>query len=380
MKKGLIFLTAFGLLTSLYGCSKPDVQPSSEPTLPSDPTSVTVSTGSSMQQPLSAVYVPHITEESAAEDGTNIFSYKHQNMSLTLQDPDIADKVIVDFLNRIERTRSTAEAILSQAQQDYSASENWTPYLCQITYNPTRIDQGVLSLFGNFTTYKGGTHPEHTNVSANYDLINGDVLTLAGILQIDANTNDFCKLVIEQLALVKDKLYLYPDYEDMVTRRFSVDPTQDEAFYFTPTGLCFYFAPYEIAPYSSGTITIEIPYEKLVGILHDSYFPAEKNLSDSSIQVTPFDQEQANQFTQITEAVLSKEGTMLLLHADNIVHNIRITASAAPPDTAQYTLFSAHTLTPGDAIMLQASPEELANLHLTYENSNGVQSLSLAES
>ncbi len=379
MKKGLIFLTAFGMLLTLCGCATPDSAPteSTDPVSTSAPAETTQTP--SMQQPLSAVYVPLITEQTAAEDGTNIFSFTYQNMSLTLQEPEIADKVIVDFLNRIELTRPEAESILSQAKQDYSSSANFRPYLCQVSYNPTRIDQGILSLFGNFTTYKGGTHPEHSNVSANYDLINGDVLTLAGILQVDADTGDFCKLVLDELALLKDKLFLYPDYENMVNRRFAIDPTQDEDFYFTPTGLCFYFAPYEIAPYSSGTITIEIPYEKLVGILHDSYFPAEKNLSDSSIQVTPFDEEQASQFTQITEAVLNKEGTMLLLHTDNIVHNIRITASANPPQTQQHTVFAAYTLTPGDAIMLQATPEELANLHLTYENSNGVQTSSIVD-
>ncbi len=385
MKKTIIYSLALGLLMSLAGCGTPDDQPSTS-TTDSVEVSTTTSTPPStapvlsMQQPMSAVYVPLITETTTAEDGAEIFSYTYQNMSLTLQDPEVADRVILDFLNRIDQAGSSAETILSKAQQDYSSSDNWHPYLCHITYNPTRIDQGILSLFGSYTAYTGGTHPEHSNMSANYDLTNGDVLTLAGILQIGANTEDFCKLVIDELSGMKDKLSLYPHYEDMVTRRFSVDANQDEAFYFTSTGLCFYFAPYEIAPYSSGTITVEIPYEKLVGILHDAYFPAEKDLSNSTVQITPFDEEQASKFTQITEAVLNKEGNMLLLHTDNIVHNVRITASATPPETKQYTIFAAYTLTPGDAIMLQASDEELANLHMTYENSSGIQTLSLKES
>lgn len=379
MKKATIYMLIFGLLLAFTGC-KPatppsDTQPSSVPTesvqeettLPSTPAII-------QQKPMASVFVPFTTETTTAEDGTALFHYEYQSMSLTVQDPEIADRVIIDFLNRIDGTRSIAENMANRAAAEYTGQEDWTPHLCRLSYEPMRIDQGVLSLFGTYTTYSSGTHPNHTNVSANYDLTNGDVLTLDGILQIGASTDSLKDLVLEELAKLKDKLQLFSDYETTVTRRFTDNTSQDQAFFFTSTGLNFYFAPYEIAPYASGTITIEIPYSKLSGILYDAYFPAEIVSADSTLNIIPFEQEKSTEFTQISEAVLDKDGDMFLLYTDGAVYNLRIVASSSQSDSAQQTLFAAQSLTPGDAVMLQTNSD---NIQIFYENSSGVQTATL---
>lgn len=328
------------------------------------------------QEPMYAAAVPAKSEAVTAEDGTVIFTYTHQNLMLTLPDPDVADKIIIDFLGRMDSTRTTADATLASAKAAYSASASWVPYLYSITYSPTRMDQGVLSLFGSNVIYSGTSHPERVCVSANYDLVTGDVLTLGSIMSVQASTEDFCRLTLETLAKMKESKYLYEGYEAAVRQRFQRDESQDQDWYFTQTGLCFYFAPYEIAGYASGVIVAEIPYEKLTGLLYNGYFPAERHTTDSAVQVSRFDEIDPDDFTQIAETIIDPDGEMVFLYTDGLVWDVQIqvgTLDAGRTAFSEiYTALFSHTLSPGDAIMVQTLFSDTTNvIRLTYNTNTG---------
>ena len=69
---------------------------------------------------LLAVSVPAVTERYTDEDGRELFSYTAQHMQFIFPDAEVADKVILDFLNRVDVSRSDAEDILRAAQNDYT--------------------------------------------------------------------------------------------------------------------------------------------------------------------------------------------------------------------------------------------------------------------
>lgn len=366
MKRIFCFILCLSLL--LAGCAKP-----SNETTQAAPANATEHTTQPsvilpQQEAMYAVSVPVISENTLAEDGTVIFSYTHQSMMLTLPDPEVANKVIIDFLSRNDSAAANADQIRKSASENYNGSSDWTPYLYNITYSPMRMDQGVLSLFGSSVTYSGASHPERLSVSASYDLVTGDVLTLGSIMSAEATLNDFCQLVLSVLDEIKVSKHLYDGYEATVKQRFSQDESLDQEWYFSTTGLCFYFVPYEIAPYSSGVIVAEIPYEKLAGLLYDGYFPAEREASAGDIQVTLLEETDTTQFTQIAELVLDPDGQMIFLRTDGICWDLKIEYGAW--DTSNkafvpvYTALYSSSLTPGDAIMIQSS--ELSSLRLTY--------------
>jgi len=367
MTKPICALLAIILSFCIAGCTAISAPPSSSSG--NESTQSQPETGETVQPiyqaPMAAVSVPTITENVLADNGTVLFQYTYQNMSLILQDPDVADKIIVDFLNRVDATRETAVSISDMASQYYNGGENWVPYVYHVTYSPTRIDQGVLSLFGTNAVYTGTFHPDRTCVSASYDLVTGDVLTLASIMSATASTDDFCDLVLNSLSEMGEGDYLYENYQDAVKNRFMIDASQDEAWYFTQTGLCFYFAPYEIAPYSSGVISVEIPYEKLTGLLYDAYFPSERDSAEGTITVQPFAQANLTNFSQIAELIANKNGDMYFAYPTGSVQDVRIWVSDA---ASSYTIFAAHNLSPGDAIMIQAESELLERMSITYKN------------
>lgn len=364
MKKRVSILLIAFLLLSLCACRRKTPVMSDPPANEQTNTQITTTTNTIEEDTeMVAVSVPAVTENATADDGTVLFRYTYQNMSLVLHKPQVADKVILDFLNRVDSTRNAATATADMAKSAYDGSKNWTPYLYHITYSPTRIDSKVLSLFGNNVVFSGNGHPERTCVSASYDLLTGDVLTLASIMNKDANAEQFCQLVLQSLSEMAEGDYLYENYAQTVKSRFSTDSSQDEAWYFTQKGLSFYFAPYEIAPYSSGVITVEIPYEKLKDLIHTDYLPQKRSAANGTHLVSAFDKVDLTSLEHVAELVANKDGQMYMVQSNGLIQDVRILVS---DPTASYTAFAAFNLAPGNGIMVQADNTLLNLMKISY--------------
>ena len=366
MKKFISLILCFCLLFTVTGCRKKPI--------PTDPTEglnnnnanqpSTPNAQNNSVKPMIAVSVPAVTENTVKEDGTLLFQYTYQHMSLVLDKQDVADKIILDFLNRVDSTKETADATAEMAKQYYN-SKSWVPYLYHITYSPTRIDNKVLSLFGNNVVFTATTHPDRTCVSASYDLQTGDILTLASIMTKDVTTEQICTLVLNGLKELAEGDYLYEGYQQTVKQRFQSDSSQDEAWYMTTTGLCFYFAPYEIAPYSSGVISVEIPYEKLASILHEAYLPDLIGTTSGNVTISNFNADQMPNIDHIAEIVVNNTGKMYLIQTDGAIQDVRIIQTDS---ASNYTIFAANALSTGDGIVLQVEDSLLKNLKLTYKS------------
>lgn len=382
MKRIIYQITAVCLAVLLTGCNylprlswetttpttteATNTATTTEPTEPS-----TEVLGTVAKTPMAAVALPVHTETVAATDGTEIFRYTYQNISLIAPDPEVADLVIVDFLNRIDAARDTAKNIHAMAETAYSGNGSFSPYLCMISYEPKRIDAGVLSLLGAQASYYGTRHPETVYTAVNYDLITGEVLMLNDILSADNAKETILKAVLNELAANSKQLYLYGDYDELVRQHFSISAVQRN-WYFTADSLCFFFAPNEIAPYTSGVIEAKVPYSLLAGLVEDAYFPAERDTASGSVMVQTFSKADLNAYTRFSEIVLEEDGEKILLHTDATVHNIRIetgTWSATGSFyTPQHTVFATANLSATDAIMVQAPiTETLPTLRLSYE-------------
>ncbi len=367
MKNRVCALLAVFLLFSLAGCQPP------KEAVPSPIPSPTAQTGPG--EPFANVFtvtLPLTTESHQAEDGTVLFEYTYQHIQLNIADQPVADKITVDFLNRIDQTRKDANLLFAQANRDYTGSPSWTPYLMQVMYSPMRIDSGIISLFGINTLFSGGVRPDRIVTAANYNMITGEVLTLGSILSHIDQKSKLCDLIISELNSSDYMYSLYEGYEDTIRNRFNQDESKDEDFYFTPSGLCFYFAPYEIAPYASGIISVEIPYLKLVGILDDPFFPDEYRTTIGVLKAELANDENQAQFSHISDATLSHQGIKILLHADAPVGNVQVHSGSWTEDGLYFmpecTVVASTGVSNTQAIVLQADiPDTLPNLIVSYD-------------
>jgi hypothetical protein len=215
------------------------------------------------------------------------------------------------------------------------------PYFYQVIYSPSRIDHGVLSLSGTQNIYSGGTHGALSCVSVNYDLTTGDILTLGSIMHMDATKEQFIQIIIEKLASQAEELQLFAGFEDGVYQRLGGDENLYEDFFFTTTGLNFYFAPYEIAPYAAGVINVEIPYHELTGLIYDGYFPAEREEVHGRSTSTAFEDTDMVQFNSMAEVALTPGESTVVVYPDGKVEDIRIVTPGDGMSIPEYTVFAA---------------------------------------
>lgn len=370
MKKQITIILAFALAISLIGCTKAPANPEASattaptqtPTTATKPTTKPTTAPTIPAETMIAVDVGVNIDDTTAADGTVLFHCVSQKMHLFLNNAEVADKITNDFLSRTDISQDAA-SLQNSAKAAYNGNQNWVPYFYSLTYVPQRIDQKVISFYGDKVKFTGAAHPEQTRKGASYDLSTGDILTLASIMTTEATADDFCQLTLEALAERAEGDFLRDGYAEDVKRRFTSDASQDENWYFTNTGLCFYFDPYEIAPYTSGVITAEIPYAKLTSLVQPDYIPAQRALATGKVVISDFSPDLADKSSHTAEMIIDHGGKMYLVHAEGIVQDIRITMA----DGAEsYTVFAANSLSAGEAILVQATEENAKNLELSY--------------
>ena len=374
MKKILILILCFLFLFSGCGTQQQEVIPAE--TLPF-PTETSATEPVSSDTVLYAVSVPAVKEIYQSEDGTELFSYTSQHMQLILPNEDVADNIVLDFLNRVDSTAKNAESVLTAAQYDYDPGNEWFPYFYQIIYSPTRIDQGVLSLFGSQNSYSGGLHGSLSCIAANYDLMTGDTLTLGSIMHMDATKEDFIVRIIDKLNAVASEYYLFDDFEEGVYARLSGDENLYEDFYFTQTGLCFFFSPYEIAPYSSGVISIEIPYSELPGLIYDGYFPGEREQVSGKMHSSDFMQTDMERFNNMAEVTLVNGEEIMVVYPEGNVEDIRISVAGDDRNQPEYIIFAAPEMSDRNAVVISLTKDDIAKMTVSYTANGNAESFPL---
>lgn len=387
MKRYICLLLVFLIVLSFAACVKEPVQEPSgnttqsnipqDTTLHPDSTQDTTDTAvHAVQLPMCAVFMPLVTEEVTASDGTVVFRTTYQDISLTLQNTDCADSIILDLLRRIDLSNKSDLELLNWAISDYTGQEGWIPYFSEILYSPVRMDEKVLSFYGSHMSYGGGVHPNINCTSVSYDLASGRSLTMADILVDQAAADTLCDMIIEKLVSIDEEYSLYPGYERTVNERYGTvfdttwEPT--DAWFLSDAGLGIYFSPYDLAPYAMGAIELVFSYDDLGGILKEDFFPA--SLPESvpgTVEAILAQDIDLDNFSQFGEAILEEDGEHVVLYTNGLVENLTLELGQWDSDGISFfptaTVFAADTLTPGDAVLLYTMfADVMPHLRLRY--------------
>lgn len=187
-----------------------------------------------------------------------ILSYKN-NLNAEERINTLLEGDIISFKNQIENL----------AKESFKESKNdnfkFIPYETIEDYKVTFNNGKLLSLPITFYTYTGGAHGNTIKEAYNFNLENGDRLTLKDIFLNDSNYKDTLKQFIK--TSIEENPDIYFDYALDV-----VDNLDDSiSFYITDSSLVIYYGSYEIAPYSSGIREFEIPLFSLSSKLNPKY-------------------------------------------------------------------------------------------------------------
>ena len=370
MKRVCISLLVIAVLLSFTGCQLPSIDTDALSTLNDEFEQFLPSQTIVTPTPFYSVSLPVVTDSIHADDGQELFHYTYQNISLTIPDPEVAERIIIDFLNRVDTTTQTAEQLKTDAKNAYQPNVPWTSYLCSLLYTPSRLDSAVFSMYGAYSTYNGAPHPETAYSSITYDMLTGNVLTLQDILTQQTTADVVSSLIISELEKT-DNFQLYPDYPTIIKSRF--DDLDDMGWYLSANGLCIYFSPYEIAGYASGKIVVEIPYNALPGILMDAYFPSELQTPTGTLSSSVFETDKASEFSQIAELILHNNGSKQLLHTDGIIYALKLELGTLQDDEFQpeATVYFAQSLSATDAVMVEEQLNDQQVLRFSYIGNGG---------
>ena len=374
MRKFVIMLLSLCLLLCAAGCKNEPAVPSTEPSqtqpVQTQPPETTEETQPPMiiDLPLAAFSAPVRTQSHYANDGTLLFTYAYQDFSLILEDPQVADAIVIDLLNYVDYENDSIKGVLSDAEAAYNTATDFTPFTYSSFFTPERFDQSILSLYGVNALHNGSPRTATSGISVTYDLLNGRQLTLKDILSEDYSADTLSQLLIDALQPMSEEGLLFSDYAYVVSELFSTNRPVD-TWYLTNEALCFFFAPYEIAPYSSGTVVAEVPYASLIGLLREEYFPLEATEHSGTAFMQPFQEIDFEQFDAFAELTIDTSGVQHVLFTNGCIQNLRLEFVSYTADgTAlpEATVFAAPFLCVGDGIVLESAADTAENLRLTY--------------
>ena len=134
-------------------------------------------------------------------------------------------------------------------------------YKLEITFSSYEYDKYISYVFEIFEDY-GGAHPNTSIWTISYDIKRGKVITIESLL----NKNDKLLNYLSEYSFenLKSNEEIKENYvEEMLIS--GTKPVKDnfEKFAFDKDGLKIFFPRYSVAPYSSGTFVVSVPYDKL---------------------------------------------------------------------------------------------------------------------
>ncbi|MDR1896096.1 MAG: DUF3298 and DUF4163 domain-containing protein [Prevotellaceae bacterium] len=128
--------------------------------------------------------------------------------------------------------------------------------------NPEEIYQNkqIISLAYSWNVYEGGAHGNYGKYCFVINKNSGNKISYNALIRKDKE-QEFLQLAEQEFKTqfgikANENLYELYTFED---DKFHLP----DEFHFTPSGLVFYYNPYEIAPYSAGLIELLLPYNKI---------------------------------------------------------------------------------------------------------------------
>lgn len=141
--------------------------------------------------------------------------------------------------------------------KDYSIQPDFN-YTLFIDYEEY-FYKDIITIVFYIETYLGGAHPNHEIMSFSYDARNGEFIDIATLEKSDP-------MILSKISFLSRKAL--KQNEKIVSYSMMIEGTKPlkenfSKFAFTNEGLKLFFQRYQVAPYSSGDISIIVPYNSI---------------------------------------------------------------------------------------------------------------------
>lgn len=130
----------------------------------------------------------------------------------------------------------------------------------------TSYYHGIASIHLVMYVYSGGAHDIRFDRIYYYDLEMGKEVALEDLLTLNSSFYvEIQKYALEQLLSEKTDV-IYED-ENLILEGLQADKSHFKYFMFLKDGIQILFPPYQVGPWSSGEISVSIPYQSIAKYL-----------------------------------------------------------------------------------------------------------------
>lgn len=331
-------------------------------------------------------FISAVTEENketiSADNGTVLFTLQLQSTTVAIPDrPEAAAAINAVLHAKQAEERAFAHELIGTARTVYAQTKNpdeyWYGYSYYTTDTVTRMDDAVFSLTTYSSSYTGGAHPNNVQEANNFDASSGLELSLSDVIQ-PAAQNKIEQMILEKLQENAENFGLFDNYESVIMEKFQYNALENQTndWYFSDSGLVFFFNPYEISPYAAGVVKVEFPYADLEHILVSSYLPEPQKQVTGGMMSIRFDSEpDFSLYSNIDQVPVDKEGQSIVLSTNDVVYkvNLSLVTWVGNQPIIQRSLYTANRLSAQDLVVVRAYiPDTVPNLCLQFEGGDQV--------
>lgn len=305
-------------------------------------------------------------EELKSDDGTTYYRQSLGTATVSSKDERAAERINSSLAELYVRFGADAEYTRRVAEDQPDGEQIALSYYCAPSV--TRCDTRVLSAVFDVSQDIGGIHADSTRTSRSYNADNGSLLTLADIAKNEEQLKTFIKNYVIGLAAGDDYKeggvsILFDDFESTI--KDLVDAGAN--WYFSDNGLVFYANPYDIAPYSRGVLTFEIPYSALAEFIDESFMPVEYEGDNGMLLADDGDKLDRSSLNILGTVTVDEDGQSVVLSAEETVYNVKIYTSGR-------MLWQRNYLTTGEGVEVKSFiPDAQPNIAVSYELADGTE-------
>lgn len=305
------------------------------------------------------------TKTAETKAGTTAFTRRCDEVALRSdwypdQAEQINDQIDTYLLRHLDQAESQEAAALEAAQAADEAGQTFYGWTSYSDVAAQRMDESYVSVLIYNSVYLGGAHPSNEQVAMNFDTATGTLLSLSRIFRTECK-DSILKLLLSRLKEMESSFQLFSGYQSTVQEKFEQMPADmTQNWFLTDRGITFFYNPYEISPYASGVVAVELNYAELSGYLRaDFVLPDRSQQGDNSVLVTTDTGSlKGGDYDNLLEVSQGK-GQEIALTVDGEIRNLRVTqvqltgGAVASSDL----ILAVNRLTDRDAVVLSLSTD-----------------------
>lgn len=305
-------------------------------------------------------------KELKSGDGTTYYRQSLGTATISSKDERAAERINSSLAELYVKFRADAEYTRRVAEDQTDGEPIALSYYCAPSV--TRCDTRVLSVVFDVSQDIGGIHADSTRTSRSYNADNGSLLTLADIAKNEEQLKTFIKNYVIGLAAGDDYKeggvsILFDDFESTISDLVDAGAN----WYFSDGGLVFYANPYDIAPYSRGVLTFEIPYSALAEFIDEGFMPVEYQGDNGMLLADDGDKLDRSSLNILGTVTVDEDGQSVVLSAEETVYNVKIYTSGR-------MLWQRNYLTTGEGVEVKSFiPDAQPNIAVSYELADGTE-------